>query len=130
MSPAMMRSIVDLPDPEGPSNATISPSCSAKCTPLSTARAEPSAPRKFLPTSLSSTRDAFIENSSEMEALFRHPVQPAPQKMIEPHHEYAHDGDPERNPGEIALRRHLRDVASNTMCLECRIAPGHVFGDD
>jgi hypothetical protein len=48
--PAMMRSSVDLPEPDLPSRATISPSASAKSTPSSTVRGLPSGLRKDFDT--------------------------------------------------------------------------------
>ena len=42
ISPAMQRSMVDLPDPDLPSRATISPSHRVSETPSSTGRARPS----------------------------------------------------------------------------------------
>ncbi len=53
--PAMMRSMVDLPEPLCPSSATISPSASRKSTPSSTVRWWPSADLNDLPTFLNST---------------------------------------------------------------------------
>src|SRR5476649_165637 len=130
--PAMMRSMVDFPEPDWPSSATISPSCSAKSTPSSTERAVPSADLKCLPTD--SVRRLL--ESYEFLAMLKvqpalgHAVQPAPDEVVEAHDEDAHHADAQRDAREVAGRRHLGDVAAQAVRLQGGRTPADVFGDD
>src|ERR1017187_6260605 len=130
MSPAMMRSSVDLPEPEGPSNETISPSARRKSTPSSTGRAVPSAERNDLPTASSSMIALLTSVTSEMHAILGETIEAPPEEVVHGHDKNAHHADAERDAREVARRRHLRDIAAEPLGAQRRVAPGHVFGDD
>src|SRR5512138_1183240 len=127
----MMRSSVLLPEPDWPSRATISPSRKVKSTPESTGRALPSAERKLLPTSRSSMMGwAMASGSSEMHPVLGQAVQPAPEQVVETHHEHAHDPDAQCDAREVARGGHVRDVAAQALGLRRRVAPADVLGHD
>src|SRR6218665_2424436 len=126
----MMRSRVDLPEPDGPSSATISPSARWKSTPSSTVRALPSEALKPLPTFFSSINAPMPAAPSEMHSRFGDAVQPAPDPVVHSHHEHAHHANAQRDAREVADGRHLGDVAAQAARLHRGVAPLHVFGHD
>src|SRR4051812_23392192 len=117
----MMRSSVDLPEPDCPSKATISPSARRKSTPSSTERAAPSASLKDLPTPLSSTMASAMgiprtiirsHWRSEMHPVLGQLIEPPPDEVVHAHHEHAHDADAQRNARKVADGCHVGDVAA------------------
>src|SRR5580765_2986000 len=105
-----MRSKVDLPEPDWPSSATISPSARRRSTPSSTDRAAPSAARNDLPTPFSSTMPSAIQSSSKMHPVLGQVIEPAPDEMVHAHDEHVHHADAQRNAREVADGCHLGDV--------------------
>src|SRR5262249_31684496 len=101
MRPAMMRSSVDLPEPDFPSRATISPSPSEKFTPSGIVRGVPSALRKDFETPRRSSRDSLMAWIL-VAAAFGQEVQAPPEEAIEQHDEQAHHPDAERDAVEVA----------------------------
>src|SRR5664279_2446974 len=122
----MMRSKVDLPEPDCPRRATISPLARRKSTPSSTARALPSAERKDLPTALSSTiaSDMSVLSCSEVHPVFGHLIEASPDEVVHAHDEDAHHRDAEGDAGKVADGRHVGDVAAESFGLQRRVAPG------
>src|ERR1700741_2748588 len=108
----MMRSRVDLPEPDLPSRATISPSASRKSTWSSTFRGAPSAVRNDFATSLSSSSVSAIFRRPLVVALFAHEVQAPPEQSVEGHHVQAHHAHTEGDAMEVARVGRLLDVAS------------------
>src|SRR6218665_773896 len=122
----MMRSRVYLPEPEAPSKATISPSARRKSTPSSTVRALPSLDLKRLATFLSSSKAVMRLGPfqrSEMHARLGDAVEPAPQPVVQRHHEHAHHADAQRNAREVARGGHVGDVAAQALRLQGGVAP-------
>src|SRR5215468_4341870 len=98
----MRRSRVLLPEPDWPSRATTSPSRRVKSTLSSTVRVCPSAERNILDTDCSSITGALMVRSSEVQTFAGLPVQPAPEEVVEAHHEDAHHRDAQRDAREVA----------------------------
>src|SRR5207247_6880977 len=87
LRPVMMRSRVDLPQPEGPSRPTNSPGRIVMSTSLTATHARPPPPYS-LPTPCSSSRlplPAMLMRSSSLHpvALFRQPVHGAPESAVD-----------------------------------------------
>ena len=68
--------------------------------------------------------------SLEVQAIFGHPVQPSPNKMIESHDEYTHHADTQCDSRKVTDRCFFRDITADAVSLYCGGAPGHVFGND
>src|SRR3569832_367686 len=102
MRPATMRSRVDLPEPERPRSATISPSRSVRSTRSSTVRCSPAGVSKALATPDTSST-ARLRSSTPMEPSsadpeppLREAVERPPQQAVEQDDEQRHHGDAEQ----------------------------------
>src|SRR5512143_2678052 len=111
MRPAMIRSRVDLPEPDRPSSPTISPLRMVRLTSSKTTRASPLAFRNERQTrrtsmSWSAVRVVasmdFFSRSTEAQATFGVRVERPPEEAIEGGDEHAHHGDAEHDAVEVA----------------------------
>src|SRR5215469_3936882 len=151
MSPATQRSSVDLPEPDLPSRATISPSERAKLTPSSTGRAWPSGVVNVLVTDSASmitvpvrvTVSLLTIESSSVSAgqttrvagsqrvpPFGQSVQPAPEQPVGQDHVDAHHRDADQDFREVPRRGRLGDVGAESGGGQVMGAVGYDFGDD
>src|SRR5271170_4298949 len=129
----MQRKRVDLPEPDLPRRATISPSCNRRLTSSSTGRGWPSGVVKSLVTWFTSRITSPVGSEPEPEpgAMlgcwsvicpprsgsqrvpgFRQVVERAPQQPVYHHYVEAHDDDAREDLGEVALRGGLGDVSA------------------
>src|ERR1700735_3432988 len=137
----MILKRVDLPEPERPSKATISPVFMRMETSLSTgARASPEPVEKTWLT-LSTSRIVVMAVSnmgrttspmmrSEAQPPLRVGVEPSPEQAVEERHEQRHHRDAQHNSRKVALVRGLGDVRSDALRDNGVIFPLDVFGDD
>src|SRR5262245_22476919 len=108
----MMRSRVDLPEPERPSRPTISPSRKLSDTSSRTTSSAPEGWRKawrMAQTSSSgvAARMAVVVNMGrallvEAEATLGEAIEPPPQRPVEQHDEERHRGDAEHDARIVA----------------------------
>src|ERR1700683_880304 len=143
----MQRSRVDLPEPDLPSSATISPSCNLRLTSSSTGRGWPSGVVKCLLTWFTSKITAPVGSGakavcwsvirpprawSKRVLRFRQVVKRSPQQPVHYHYIEAHDHDASEDVGEVALRGGLGDVsaeaAGDQVVLSVRGDLGHDRG--
>src|ERR1700758_4944428 len=108
----MVRSRVDFPDPDRPSNATISPARRSRLMSSSTRRVSPPRTPKLLHTwaTLTSTPSwRAMRNLRRTRALSqREPalgecVQPPPEQPVHPHHVEAHDNHADKDVPGVAV---------------------------
>src|SRR5258705_170321 len=100
----MMRSSVDFPEPDRPSNATISPLCSCRSMPSRTRNSSPAAPVKYLLTPEISSSTSPLVDAVMVDLLSNHgsqcippfgqgiespPEQPVDTDHIDAHHQHA-----------------------------------------
>src|ERR1700733_8363668 len=117
----MMRKRLDLPQPDRPSNATISPVRSVSETSFSTGGpASPEPLAKVWLTWLTSRSVAACGSSmttpgSEAQTPFGVGVELAPEQAVEKGDENRHHGDAEHDLGKIALVGGFRDIGSDAM---------------
>ena len=123
--PAMMRSSVDLPDPERPSRPTISPEWIVRSTfsrtssssplPFGNERQTPRISSRL--ASLASIEHGFSLRSAEAKTALSEGVERPPEQPVEQRHQNAHHGDAEHDAreiagfGRIALYRHRGRLA-------------------
>src|SRR5580658_7411124 len=127
----MQRNRVDLPEPDLPRRATISPSCNRRLTSSSTGRGWPSGEVKCLERWSTAKITAPVGSSpgtvlgcpsvicpprsgSQRVLGFRQVVERAPQQPVDHHYIEAHDNDAGEDVGEVALRGGLGDVRAET----------------
>src|SRR5882672_6947389 len=137
MRPEMMRSSVDLPDPDRPSRPTISPERSVRSTFSSTSRSSPLPFGKDRQTPRISRRLACLVRSSmssplsaEAKATLSEGIERPPEQPVEERHQNAHDGDAENDPGEVTGFRRRCYIGTETGGRQMVIAPTRDFGDD
>jgi hypothetical protein len=103
MSPAMMRSSVLLPEPDCPSSATISPFAQGEVDGVEH--------RAHVAVGGAEGLADFLQfddggcpliDPSGMHAVFGQAIQPAPDEVVEAHHEHAHHADAQRDAREVA----------------------------
>ena len=130
MSPAAIRSKVDLPEPERPRRPRISP---ARIDMSMPSRTVSSAPSRFANAMLTFRRSIMALASSakvrphsiEPRSAFRVGVERPPQQAVGGNHEHRHDRDAKSDPRIIAGLSHLRDVGAQAQPIEFRWAPAH-----
>ena len=69
-------------------------------------------------------------SSGQGEAPLRIGVHRPPQQAIEQNDEGRHHDDPQHHPGHIPLRRRIRDIGTQPVRFELRVAPGGHFRDN
>src|SRR5580698_4775039 len=137
--PAMIRNRVDLPEPERPSRATISPVFMRMETSLSTGeRASPEPVEKtWLTLSTSRIVAMAVSNmgrtpndGSQTQPPLRVGIEPSPEQAVEQSHKDRHHRDAEHNSREVTLVRGLGDVRSDGVGGDGVIFPPDVFSHD
>src|SRR5262249_9158878 len=134
---AMMRSNVDLPQPERPSSATISLSRRVRFTLSSTTwSAAPLGPYMWLRCSISTSGVVVARTSIgtvqsvEPEATFGETIERPPQQPVDQHHEQRHHADAQHDARIVAGLRRFGDIGAEPGGLELDIAPiGHFRND-
>src|SRR5215469_7930587 len=132
MSPAMQRSRVDLPEPDLPSSATISPSRRVKVMPSRTGSACPSGVVNALVTLLTSTIAAMVVFFLLLQAVpgFGQVVEASPEEPVGGHHVDRHDSDPDQDPAEVPVAGGLGDVGAQAGGDQMVVAVVDDLGDD
>src|SRR6185437_2647337 len=133
--PEMSRSKVDLPQPERPSSATISPARKVSETSLRIgAPCSPEPLEKLWLTWATSSSGGRVTSSmarlSKAEAALGKGVEPAPEQPVEQSDDDRHDGDAEHDAREIALVGGFSDIGADAVRRHSLILPSHIFGDD
>src|SRR5258708_1895006 len=135
--PAMMRSSVDLPDPERPSRPTISPEWIVKSTFSSTSRSSPlpfGNDRQTL--RISSRLDCLayssmsFSGSPEAKAPLSEGIERSPEQSVEQRDEHTHDGNAENDPREVTGFRRLGNIGAETCGGQMGVAPACDLRDD
>src|SRR6516165_8697266 len=105
--PAMIRSKVDLPEPERPSRPTISPERIVRSTFSSTSSSSPlpfgkdrQTPR--ISMSAEGWSSMMVSSSAEPQAAFAEGIERPPDQAIEQRHQDAHRGDSEHDARKVA----------------------------
>src|ERR1700740_2772757 len=123
ISPAMIRSSVDLPEPERPSRPTISPERMVRSTFSSTSRSSPLPLGKERQTPVISTSGLDLATSSilispgpigsaEPQAPLAKCVQRTRQETVEQRDEDAHHRNAEHNAREVSGRGRPGDIGA------------------
>src|ERR1700758_2748763 len=117
----MVRSRVDFPDPDRPSNATISPPRRSRLMSSSTRRGSPPRPSKLLHTwaTLTSTSSCRVMRNlrrtralSHREPAFGQRVQPPPEQPVHPHYVEAHNNHADKDVSGVAVGGRVFDVGA------------------
>src|SRR6267378_6430716 len=137
MSPAMMRSSVDLPDPERPSRPTISRERIVRSTFSSTSRSSPLPFGNDRQTPRISRRLVCLVRSSmssplsaEAKATLSEGIERPPEQPVEERHQNAHDGDAENDPREVTGFRRRCYIGAETARRQMGVTPARDFRDD
>src|SRR5580692_2016479 len=143
----MQRKRVDLPEPDLPRRATISPSCNRRLTSSSTGSGWPAGVVKLLLTWFTSRITSPVgsgpkavlgrwsvicppRSGSKRVPGFRQAVERAPQQPVYYHYIEAHDDDSREDLGEVALRGGLRDVSAEAAGDQVMLSVGDDLGHD
>src|SRR6185437_6698813 len=139
--PAMSLKRVDLPEPERPSSATISPVFMRSETSSRTgARASPEPVEKTWLTRSTSRIVATVGSNmaellqsarpSETKPALRRGIEAPPEQPVEQRHEQRHHRDAKHNSWEIAFVGRFGDVGPDALGDDGVILPPDIFGDD
>src|SRR5262249_44442809 len=113
MRPARMRRKVDLPEPDLPGMATISPSCRRKSMRSSTRRPARSGVLKLFETASAAIRLSGMMTSIHAQTLGGKIVEAPPEQPVEQDDIEAENRDAERDALRIAGLRPLRDIGAD-----------------
>src|SRR5580658_3104572 len=142
ISPEMIRKRVDLPLPDRPSRATISPVLRLIETALSTGlRLSPEPVEKTwltlstfrsVVTAVSSIRSSSQKwpRASESQAALGEGVEPAPEQAVHQRDEDRHHRHAEHDFRKVALVSRLCDIGADALGGDCVVLPLDIFGDD
>src|SRR6267378_6018925 len=137
MRPEMMRSSVDLPDPDRPSRPTISPERIVRSTFSSTSRSSPLPFGNDRQTPRISRRLVCLVRSSmisplsaEAKTTLSEGIERPPEQPVEERHQNTHDGDAENDPREVTGFRRCCYVGAKARYRQMRVAPTRDFRDD
>src|SRR5665213_1546581 len=135
--PAIMRSSVDLPDPERPSSPTISPDWMVRSTFSSTSKSSPLPFGNDRQTPWISSRLAGLVISSmrypwsaEPQTTLAEGIERPPEQAVEERHQNTHHGDAEHDPREVTGRRCDSYIGAEARGRQMGVAPACDFRHD
>src|ERR1700761_4006303 len=126
----MMRSSVDFPEPERPSNPTISPCFTVRFTSSSTSNSLPPARGKARRTFFRSRSASMFVSSRQTIFAFGIPIERPPENTIDDADQQRHDGGAQNDAMKIAGHAGALDVIAKAVCVQRGSSPAHEFRHD
>src|ERR1051325_970515 len=126
----MIRSSVDLPEPERPSRPTISQSFNVRFTPSRTSNSLPPGRGKERATSRTSKSVSLsiVASSAEPEFALGVPIERPPEQAVDDRDQETHHRDAKHDAMKISRRGGFGNISAQTVSAQRVVSPAGDFG--